>query len=341
MRILKINTIKSDEVLKQLAIHLKGVIKKSWGESVLEFNNEFGKGQIRCIEFDWGVSLIDYNVYFNEELKIIFQTTDIRPIKFVFVSEGNLKFYSECEKKELSFKQFQNIIISNKKNTKSIYLYPAKVTVKVNFIHVLRHEYAKKKNNNLNYLNNKLSSVFQDNKSNVMYNHFGNFNLKIANQVKQLQDAFDSGIVRTLTVEGQLNLIMAMQMLEHSNFENGTGIPETMSKLEIKKIHELSGYIIDNISENLTVKSLARHSGLSPKKLQLGFKLLHSKTVNEHVRQIKLEISRGYIDNSKDSISEIVYKVGFKSRSYFSKIFFEHYGILPNEYRKLTLQKNK
>lgn len=339
MRAIEINTIKSDEILEQLSAHLNGSINETWGESVLEFDNEFGKGQIRCIEFDWGVSLMDYDVHFKEDVKIIFQTTDIKPVEFIFVSEGNLKFYMDDDQKEHSFERFQNIIISNKKTTKETYIFPGKVTVKVNFIYVIKNEYTKKKNNNLTYLNKKLLSTFQDNKSDSVYNHFGNFNLKIADQVKQLQDSYDSGIVRTLSIEGQLNLIMAMQILEHSNFENGKGLTESMSKVEIKKVHELSGYIIDNISETLTVKSLAEQSGLSQKKLQIGFKVLHSKSVNEYVRQMKLEISRDYIDNTTDSISEIVYKIGFKSRSYFSKIFFEHYGILPNEYRKLMLEK--
>ena len=340
MRAIEVNTIKSDEILEQLAAHLNGEIKKAWGESVLEFNNEFGVGQIRCIEFDWGVSLMDYDVHFKEDVKITFQTTDVKPVEFIFVSEGSLKYYSVEEQQEYSFERFQNIIISNKKNAKETYIFPGKVAVKVNFIYVLKNEYKKKKNNNLTYLNKKLLSTFQDSKTSSVYNHFGNFNLKIADQVKQLQESYDSGIVRTLSIEGQLNLIMAMQILEHSNFENGKGLPESMSKSEIKKVHELSGYIIDNISENLTVKSLAKQSGLSPKKLQLGFRVLHSKSVNEYVRQMKLEISRDYIDNSSDSISEIVYRVGFKSRSYFSKIFFEHYGILPNDYRKLMLVKN-
>lgn len=341
MRVIKINTIQSEKVLQQLAKSFNGKLEKAWGELYLEFDNKFGKGTIRSIEFDWGVSLMDYQVSFTEDVKIIFQTTENKPVEFIFVSEGSLKYYSSDDNEEYNFERFQNIIISNKKNTKETYLFPGQVSVKVNFINIKKKEYRNKKNNNLTYLNNKLLDTFKDNKGSTVYNHFGNFSLKIADQVKQLQDTYDSGIVRTLSIEGQLNLIMAMQILEHNNFEDSKGISETISKEEIKKIHELSGFIIDNVSENLTVKSLSTQSGLSPKKLQLGFKLLHSKSVNEYVRQMKLEISRDLIDNTNDTISEVVYKVGFKSRSYFSKIFFNYYGILPVDYRKLVKEKNK
>lgn len=341
MKVIQITTIQSEKVLQQLAKHLDGKIDQTWGETFFEFNNSFGKGVIRSIEFDWGVSLMDYDVNFKEDVKIIFKTMETKPVEFIFVSEGSLKYYSGDDQKEHKFERFQNIIISNKKNAKETYIFPGQVTVKVNFININKKEYRSKKNNNLTYLNKKLLHTFEDNKGSTVYNHFGNFSLKIADQVKQLQDTYESGIVRTLSVEGQLNLIMAMQILEHSNFEDSSGIPESISKEEIKKIHELSAFIVDNISENLTVKTLSAQSGLSPKKLQQGFRVLHSKSVNEYVRQLKLEISRDYIDNSNDTISEIVYRVGFKSRSYFSKIFYEYYGILPVDYRKLVRGKNK
>ncbi len=334
MQEIEINSIEGAEILEQLKLYLKGNLKEQWGEYVLEFDNEFGKGMIRSIAFDWGVSLVDYDVNFTEDIKIVFKIADANPIEFVFISEGNLGYINGSDDKNMSFERYQNIIISTKKNSVETYIFPKKIAVKVNFIYVLRKEYAKKKNNNLSFLSKSLFDVFQDGDSEKRYSHFGNFNLKIADQIRQLQESYDNGIVRTLSIEGQLNLILAMQMLEHNNYESGMMLPESLSKSDIKKIHKLSEYILDNISEPLSVDILAARAGLSTKKLQLGFRVLYSKSVNEYVRQLKLEISRDYIKNTDDSISEIVYKIGFKSRSYFSKIFFEKYGILPAEYRK-------
>jgi AraC-like DNA-binding protein len=126
---------------------------------------------------------------------------------------------------------------------------------------------------------------------------------------------------------------MAMQMLEHQNYENDRLHPESLSPESIKKIQALCTYILDKVSEPLTIEILSRVSGLGPKKLQTGFKLLFSKSVNEYIRELKLEIARDALTNSDSTISEIVYNIGFSSRSYFSKIFSERYGILPNKYR--------
>lgn len=336
MQKIEIRSIDGAEILKQLNVFLEGDIKEQWGERILEFDNTYGKGVIRSIAFDWGVTLVDYNVHFYEDTKIIFSIENANPIEFIFISEGNLQYQNDSQESIYSFERYQNIIVSNKKLSKETYVFPNKITVKVNFIYVLPKEYVKRKNSNHSYLGNSLRSLFNEEEDALPYKHFGNYNLKIADQIKQLQESqsHDNGIIRTLSIEGQLNLIMAMQMLEHYNYENSIGLPESLCKEDIKRIHNLSGYIIDNISEPLSVNVLAAKAGMSPKKLQLGFKVLYSKSVNEYIRQLKLEISRDYIKNTNDSISEIVYKIGLKSRSYFSKIFFERYGILPTDYRK-------
>ncbi|UZO81100.1 AraC family transcriptional regulator [Aquimarina sp. ERC-38] len=334
MRTIEIHSVDGAEILEQLNQHLHGNLKEQWGEYVLEFKNDWGSGTIRSIAFDWGISLVDYDVNFKEELKLIFQIGEINPIEFVFISEGNLKYYYKTTDQPYELERYQNIIISPEKQEKEVYIFPKSVDVKVNFIYIIRNEYFKKKNNNLSFLSESLYSTFQDDSSGKPYKHQGNFNLKIADQIRQLQENYDTGIVRTLTIEGQLNLILAMQMLEQSNFESGQSLPDSLSKTDIRKINQLAGYIIDNISEPLTISTLSMESGLSSKKLQAGFRTLYSKSVNEYIRQLKLEVSRDLIRNTDDSISEIVYKIGFKSRSYFSKIFSERYGILPTEYRK-------
>ena len=125
-----------------------------------------------------------------------------------------------------------------------------------------------------------------------------------------------------------------MQLTEHQNYVNKITLPDTLTIDDIKKIYELKSFINRNISESVTVKMLSEESGLSSKKLQLGFQVLYSKSVNVYIREEKLNIAENLLKTSSLSISEIVYNIGFKSRSYFSKIFNERYGILPTDYRK-------
>jgi len=191
-----------------------------------------------------------------------------------------------------------------------------------------------KKNNNVKYLDKMLERVFNDKKGDATYMHQGGFSLKIADEIKKLNDIRGEGIFRTLSIEGRTYLILALQLHEHHIFETDDGLPHSLSKKDLKKIHELSDFILANIAKPITIELLSKASGLSSKKLQLGFKVSYSKTVNGYVRHLKLQLARDYLKNTDLSISEIVYAIGLKSRSYFSKIFFEAYGLLPTEYKR-------
>ena len=329
------------DALIQLQKFLNGSITEAYGEYVLTFNNVFGNGVIRGIDFDWGLSLIDFNVNLVELTKITFENNERKLVEFIFISEGHLEFKEDLEEASfMNFNRYQNIIISSKIHSKKVFVLPKATQVKVNVIQLDTISYKEKKNNNLSSLDKTLHTVFESQNETASYHHLGNYNLKIADIIKQLDNTPNTGI-RTLCIEGQLNLIMAMQMLEHQNSQIKEALQDSLSKEHIKKIQELSTYISDNISEPLSIDYLSKLSGLGPKKLQMGFKVLYSKSVNEYIRDIKLEVSRDQLKHSDLTISEIVYTIGFNSRSYFSKIFFERYNILPKDYRNNNKKKLK
>lgn len=333
MIIIKIENLKKESILEQLNKTLKGTITRTDGEEILEFNNPLGHGHVRNIMFDWGITLLDYDVYFKDDLKIVYSIIEETPIEFLFVSEGKLQYSNTDDTNYVELERFQNVIISNEINSENVFVFPSKTNVKLNIIQVLYAEYDKKKNNNINTLEDTLLSVFKGKTESLPYKHLGGYNLKIAGLIKKLNKIDSTGIIKSLNIEGQLNLILALQIAEHKSFVNDEVLPDSLSKKDIKKIHDIAHFIVDHVSQYMSIKTLSKESGLTPKKLQAGFKLIYSKSVNEYIRQIKLEIGRDLIKSTDMSISEIVYSLGYRSRSYFSKIFYEKYNILPTGYR--------
>lgn len=341
MHIIEIIDTQPLSIISQLHQFLKGQIEDKGQEQILSFDNAIGKGVIRTMNFDWGVSLLDYNVNFSEDVKIIIKNTERAPIEFMFLSEGTLKFANTLTNKYVRLERFQNVIISNKINLANTYVFPERTHVKLNVILVQSKSFLKKSNSKSEHLHSSLRSVFEGDESTLPFQHLGGFNLKIADKINQLHKFDGNDMVRSLSIEGQLNLILAMQILEHENHENNINLNYSLSVNEIKKIHKLSNYILDNISSySLTIRDLVEESGLSPKKLQQGFRMMYSKSINEYIRHLKMETARDLLRNSDQSISEIVYQIGYRSRSYFSKLFFEHYKILPTDYRDLIKNKN-
>ncbi|MCG9972792.1 helix-turn-helix domain-containing protein [Christiangramia crocea] len=89
---------------------------------------------------------------------------------------------------------------------------------------------------------------------------------------------------------------------------------------------------IDN--EKFGVSDLAKELNLSRSQLLRKLKAATGKPVNQFIREIRLEESVKLLLSEDLTASEISYKVGFNSPSYFNKCFLNHYGVTPGEFKK-------
>ncbi|WP_179346167.1 helix-turn-helix domain-containing protein [Winogradskyella ursingii] len=338
MELINIDLSINQPVLEQINHFINGDLKKLHNEQTLKFNNHLGKGTIRNIIFEWGIALIDYDVLFKTNVKFNYNLSSSNPIEFIFVSEGNLSYASEKKgdnQELLELQRYQNIILSNLPKSQNIFSFPAGQVVKLNVIQVFANDNSEKSGNSLDKLQNSLRSILDGKETNLPYKYLGNYNLKLAEIIETLNNEENEGIVRFLNIEGQINLILALQILEHKSFENKLSLPNSISKEDLLKTKLVSDDINQNLQKSYTIAELAKKYNFSAKKMQLGFKLLYNQSVNEYIRLKKLDLAQELIKNTDLSISEIVYRIGYKSRSYFSKIFFEKYNILPVKYKEL------
>ena len=79
------------------------------------------------------------------------------------------------------------------------------------------------------------------------------------------------------------------------------------------------------------MEALASHLNLSRSQFYRKIKALTNQTANEFLRNIRIERAKQIIEMGNTNISEVCYKVGFSSPSYFTKCFKAHFGILPTE----------
>ena len=100
----------------------------------------------------------------------------------------------------------------------------------------------------------------------------------------------------------------------------------------LRKITEI---IDENISnEQFGVSELAREIGMSRSNLLRKIKKLTNLSVSQYISQIRLRKAMELLKENSFTVSEISYKVGFSSTSYFIKCFREHYGYPPGELGK-------
>lgn len=97
-------------------------------------------------------------------------------------------------------------------------------------------------------------------------------------------------------------------------------------------INRVKETILSNIdNEKFGVYELAIEVGLSRSQLLRKVKFSTGKSVNQIIREIRLSESLKLLKEGNYTSSEISYKVGFNSPSYFSKCFHDFYGCTPGE----------
>ncbi|MFQ6603152.1 two-component regulator propeller domain-containing protein [Flavobacterium sp. C3NV] len=147
-----------------------------------------------------------------------------------------------------------------------------------------------------------------------------------------LSKPFDMDILRSSLVQ----LINSRQIM-FNKFYNGITpkAKEKTTTLDNEFIKNILNYINENISKpELSVEVLASKAFLSRSQLYRKIKTLTGVTVNEFIRNVRLEKAKELIELGNDTITEISFKVGFSSPSYFTKCYKEKYGYLPTQNNK-------
>lgn len=118
------------------------------------------------------------------------------------------------------------------------------------------------------------------------------------------------------------------------NLAPDTGFTDLLSKdqLFLRKLTEI---IEENLSqEAFDVEELAREANMSRSSIHRRLRNLGKLNASHFIREIRLQKAREMLHNGFATASEVSYRVGFGSPTYFSRCFHEYYGFPPGEERK-------
>jgi pentatricopeptide repeat protein len=100
----------------------------------------------------------------------------------------------------------------------------------------------------------------------------------------------------------------------------------------LKKIHQYIEGNLDN--EHFSVEDLAQHVGLSRSMLHRKLIKLTGNSATDLITEKRLTKAKELLENNVATVSEIAYRVGFNSPSYFNKVFRKHFNLSPGDVRK-------
>lgn len=99
-------------------------------------------------------------------------------------------------------------------------------------------------------------------------------------------------------------------------------------------IHQVHEYLVEHLSERITIEELSRKFLMNPTTLKRAFKTSYGSSIASHIKEHRMELAEKLLTEGEKSISEIASAVGYESPSRFTTAFRETYGMLPTEYRK-------
>ena len=134
--------------------------------------------------------------------------------------------------------------------------------------------------------------------------------------------------------EGKCYEMLAMQWDQFLEHQSTLDFNRKTSVADFNLITSMTEYIKENIHQPITVNMLGKEFGTNEKKIQSLFKMTHQTTLNNYLQSYRLEQAIRLLKNKENNISDVVYAIGLKNKSYFSKIFKNKFGVTPSEFVK-------
>ena len=102
---------------------------------------------------------------------------------------------------------------------------------------------------------------------------------------------------------------------------------------DIEFLTRINKIIMSNLTEpgNL-IETLAHDMAVSRSSLHKKIRSISGMTPNDYIQLIRLKKAAELLSGNEYQINEIAYLVGFNSPSYFSKCFFNQFGMLPRDF---------
>ena len=320
--------------LKQIQTSIRGDIRRKQGVYVLEVAQDEGSGYVKCISFNTCMSAVVFDIAMQQEQSFPLMKPKSDMVYFLYCLRGNCALSLEGLPDRLEIDELQSVILYSKKSSSNCLHIEKKERAVGIFIGINRQRYQSIFKGDFQGLDGRLNQLLDLVYERHNHHYLGNYNLKVGEFVKALDNHnFNHDVSSYLYFEGYCNLILATQIEQFYKSLNTNKNTTSLTQDELHRIQEISDFIRNYPEIQHSIKSICSKSGLSPNKLQEGFKFMHGRTVSDFVRNVRLEKAEDLIKNTDLNISEVVYSIGLTSRSYFCKIFKSKYSCSPKEYK--------
>ena len=169
----------------------------------------------------------------------------------------------------------------------------------------------------------------------------GNFSVFIGNEeTDAIFSAFYHQPKEFQLAYWRIKVIELLLYLSKLSFDTENRLSEYQSE-QVEIIRNIHKYLLDNLSQRITIDEMACKYLINPTTLKSVFKDVYGTSIASHIKEHRMKFAARLLMETPKSIKEIAKEVGYESQSKFSKVFKEYYKVLPTEYRMFHSSKLK
>ncbi len=158
-------------------------------------------------------------------------------------------------------------------------------------------------------------------------------------KVEAMERGADAYIEKPFSMEYLLSTIKNMLRIRQSVKDAYALSPFTSSesvavnKRDSEFIRKVEDIVKRNINNNdFSIRDLAEEMGLSRTALNRKVNGVMGMTPNSYIKVVRLKKAAELMKEGGYNVTEVAYKVGFTSSSYFAQCFYKQFGVQPKEF---------
>ncbi|WP_143307671.1 helix-turn-helix transcriptional regulator [Chitinophaga vietnamensis] len=147
----------------------------------------------------------------------------------------------------------------------------------------------------------------------------------------QLTDILHCNVTRRLKRAFFDNKLLGLLLLQLEQAQHKAPACRYSSPHDLEKLEAARTLLITQHASPPSLRQLARQVGINDHKLKRGFRELYHNTVMGYLTDYKMGLAHELLSSGNYSISDVCYKLGYKSVAHFSRLFKKKCSMSPSQ----------
>ncbi|MCM3719543.1 helix-turn-helix domain-containing protein [Fictibacillus phosphorivorans] len=190
-----------------------------------------------------------------------------------------------------------------------------------------------------------LSDPFKDTSPIGFFEKTYHKNKILSSQLESFMQIVPSLEIGSVGYEEQFHKIMCSILNEHfdtyKEIESIHAIRSSTREELYRRVSIAHDYIRSNFDQPIKLDEVARVACLSPNHLLRNYNQIYGRTPHQHISEFRVQKAKQLLSKTNNNVTDITFILGFQNPVSFSKMFKQHVGISPKEYRKKVIMDKK